>query len=103
MPGIKEKTTLTLDAQTKAEAKEILDELGMSLSTYIDISLGQLVRDQGMPFTPTIRRKAERQLTPEEFIVEARRLLSGSDTDTQAGLAALTAEDERRMLEDRDA
>lgn len=103
MANAKERTTLTLDARTKAEAKPILDQLGMSLSTYVDISLGQLVRDQGMPFTPSLRPQSPRRRTREEILREMDALDEATPADVQAGLAALTIEDERRMLGERDA
>ncbi|KAB8295416.1 type II toxin-antitoxin system RelB/DinJ family antitoxin [Bifidobacterium avesanii] len=103
MTGTKERTTLTLDAKTKEEAAAILDELGMSLSTFVDVSLKQLVRNQGMPFRPTLEVRAPRRLSREEVLREVARLDALTPPDVQAGLAALTPDDERRLLEERDA
>lgn len=54
--SVKEKTTLSLDSQTKREGTVILDEMGLSLSTFMEMALRQLVRDRRLPFTPDLRR-----------------------------------------------
>lgn len=58
MAVTKDRTTLTLDRETKERASEVLDKLGLSMSAYIDLSLRQLVREQGFPFTPALRKEA---------------------------------------------
>lgn len=48
-----ENTTLVQARTTeklKANAAEILDKLGLNMSTYINMSLNQLVIQQGIPF-----------------------------------------------------
>ncbi|PJM74733.1 type II toxin-antitoxin system RelB/DinJ family antitoxin [Bifidobacterium simiarum] len=102
MAGTKERTTLTIDAKTKEEAAAILDELGMSLSTFVDVSLKQLVRNQGMPFRPTLDVRTPRRLNQEEALREMARLDALTPADVQAGLASITPDDERRLLEERD-
>lgn len=53
--AVKERTSIALDPDVKREATAILDQLGMSLSSFTEICLRQVVRDKGMPFTPSIR------------------------------------------------
>ena len=51
--AIKEKATISLDAQTKRDGIAILDAMGLNLSTFAEMSLRQLVRDGRLPFTPS--------------------------------------------------
>lgn len=43
-------TNISLDAETKAKAQELLAELGLDLSTAINVFLKQVVRDNAIPF-----------------------------------------------------
>ena len=58
--AIKEKTTISLDAQTKRDGIAILDAMGLNLSTFAEMSLRQLVRDGRPPFI----RKRQRGISP---------------------------------------
>ena len=58
--AIKEKTTISLDAQTKRDGIAILDAMGLNLSTFAEMSLRQLVRDGRLPFTPSVRSSFEK-------------------------------------------
>ena len=53
--ALKEKTTISLDAQTKRDGTAMLDAMGLNLSTFTEMSLRQLVRDGRLPFTPSVR------------------------------------------------
>lgn len=53
--SVKERTTVTLDRDTKAAATPILESLGFNLSSYLEIALRQLVRERGLPFKPTLQ------------------------------------------------
>ena len=50
-------TNVSIDADTKAQAQELLADLGLDLSTAINIFLRQMVRENAIPFE--VRRKAE--------------------------------------------
>lgn len=52
----KEKATLSLDPQTKRDGIAILDEIGLTLSTFVEISLRQTIHEGGLPFKPTVGR-----------------------------------------------
>ena len=43
-------TSIKIDAKTKKEAQELFKDIGMSLTTAINIFLKQAVRDQRIPF-----------------------------------------------------
>ena len=43
-------TSVKIDAETKKEAQKLFKDLGMSLSTAINIFLKQAVKEQGLPF-----------------------------------------------------
>ncbi len=43
-------TNISIDADLKAEAQELFADLGMDLSTAVNIFLRQAVRDQSIPF-----------------------------------------------------
>jgi len=43
-------TTINIDEETKKEAQELFKDLGMNLTTAINIFLKQAIREQGLPF-----------------------------------------------------
>ena len=43
-------TNVSIDAETKARAQEVLADLGMDLSTAINIFLRQMVYEKAIPF-----------------------------------------------------
>ncbi len=49
-------TNITIDADTKKKAQELLSDLGLDLSTAINIFLKQMVRENAIPFS--IQREA---------------------------------------------
>jgi DNA-damage-inducible protein J len=42
-----------IDHDTKIQAQQILNEMGMDISTAINIFIKQVVRNHGFPFLPT--------------------------------------------------
>lgn len=44
-------TNITIDADTKAQAQELLSDLGLDLSTAVNIFLRQMLRENAIPFT----------------------------------------------------
>lgn len=50
MPSNIPATTIRIEPEVKREASAILDELGLSMSTAINLFLRAVVREQGMPF-----------------------------------------------------
>ena len=43
-------TNISIDVDTKAKAQELLADLGLDLSTAVNIFLRQLVRENAFPF-----------------------------------------------------
>jgi len=43
-------TTINIDDETKKEAQELFKDLGMNLTTAINIFLKQAIREQRIPF-----------------------------------------------------
>ena len=43
-------TSIKIDAETKKEAQELFKDLGINLTTAVNIFLKQAVREQGLPF-----------------------------------------------------
>lgn len=43
-------TNITIDADTKAKAQEILADFGLDLSTAVNIFLRQMIRENAIPF-----------------------------------------------------
>ena len=54
-------TSISLDADVKRQAQELFSDLGLDLSTAINIFLKQSIRDDGFPFD--IRRETPNALT----------------------------------------
>jgi len=43
-----------MDENLRNKAEVILDELGLNMSSAVNIFIRQLVRQEGLPFTPTL-------------------------------------------------
>ena len=43
-------TTINIDEETKKKAQELFKDLGMNLTTAINIFLKQAIRERGLPF-----------------------------------------------------
>lgn len=52
-------TSVKLDEDTKKEAQELFKNLGLNLSTAINIFLKQAVREQGIPFQVAMQPNKE--------------------------------------------
>lgn len=50
MPSKIPATTIRVEPEVKREATAVLDELGLSLSSAVNLFLRAVVREQGMPF-----------------------------------------------------
>ena len=55
MPSKIPATTIRIEPEVKKEATVILDELGLSMSSAVNLFLKALVREGGMPFEMKIK------------------------------------------------
>lgn len=60
----KETITVRLDEETKEQAEELFDDLGMSMSSAIIIFLKQCVRKGGIPFEIQREKTVGRKVKP---------------------------------------
>ena len=60
----KETITVRLDTDTKEQAEELFDDLGMSMSSAITIFLKQCIRKGGIPFEIQREKTAGRKEKP---------------------------------------
>ena len=49
--------SIRMDEGLRKEADEILDELGLNMSSAVNIFVKQLVRQGGLPFAPTLETR----------------------------------------------
>ena len=49
--------SIRMDEELRKEADAILDELGLNMSSAVNIFIKQLVRQGGLPFTPTLETR----------------------------------------------
>ena len=56
-------TNITIDSDTKKKAQELLADLGLDLSTAINIFLKQMVRENAIPFS--IQRDTPSEVSDE--------------------------------------
>lgn len=65
-----------VDASLKEQAESILSQLGMPMSSAINVFLNQVVLHRGLPFEVTLPANAPLaagSLTSDEFYVEVKR------------------------------
>ena len=75
---------LRVNPEVKKNAEEVLSQLGMSMSTAIDIYLRQISLNQGIPFTIAIPNAPKSMNTDEMTAKEIRALLQ-EGLDINAG------------------
>lgn len=46
--------TMRMDEELKIELQELLSKLGMDMTTFFIITAKQAIREQGLPFQPTL-------------------------------------------------
>ena len=61
MPSNIPATTIRIKPEVKREASAILDELGLSMSTAMNMFLRAVIREGGMPFEMKVSKDANRQ------------------------------------------
>ena len=69
-------TNISIDAETKAKAQVMLADLGLDLSTAVNIFLKQMLYEGGIPFS--ITREVPNKLTLEAM-KEAQEMLRSSE------------------------
>lgn len=60
MPSKIPATTIRIEPEVKREATAVLDELGLSMSSAVNLFLKALVREGGMPFEMKVSRDAQK-------------------------------------------
>ena len=63
--SIKETTSIKLDVEIKAKAKEIFNELGITMSEAVNIFLTQVTLHKGLPFEVKIPNKETKKAIEE--------------------------------------
>ena len=59
MPSNIQATTIRIEPEVKKEATVILDELGLSMSTAMNMFLRAVIREGGMPFEMKVNKTNE--------------------------------------------
>lgn len=59
MPSNMPATTIRIEPEVKKEASAILDELGLSMSTAMNMFLRAVIREGGMPFEMKVNKPNE--------------------------------------------
>ena len=71
--------TFRVDKSVKESAEVVLQDLGMNMSTAINVFLAQLVRERKMPFLPDATKQGELRPTSrlERALEESEKILTG--------------------------
>ena len=85
-------TNISIDAETKAKAQVMLADLGMDLSTAVNIFLRQMLYEGGIPFS--ITREVPNKITLAAMeAAEKREDVYGPFSSVEDMMEALNAED----------
>ena len=81
MSSLTSQINVVVDTKTKNDAVQIFDELGLSMSTAINIFLKQVINHEGLPFEIKTKQQfiKENEITDEEIIeklMEAERIMA---------------------------
>jgi DNA-damage-inducible protein J len=80
--SVKETTSIKLDVEVKAKAKEIFKELGISMGEAVNIFLSQVTLHKGLPFEVKIPNEETKRA-----IEEARRGINMESTSIEEMIA----------------
>lgn len=72
--------SVQIDSQDKEKANSILKDLGLNMSTYVNMAIKQLIKFDGIPFEVT-NRKPTREL--KKALKEGEDILNGK-TDAKS-------------------
>ena len=74
MASLTSQINVVVDTKTKNEAALILEDLGLNMSSAINIYLKQIIKNQGIPFEIKSRSKfiEEETITDEEILEKLR-------------------------------
>ncbi len=71
MASLTSQINVVVDTKTKNEAARILDDLGLSMSTAINIYLKQIIKNSGIPFEIKTREQfMEENEISDEYIMQ---------------------------------
>ena len=59
-------TSISIDADVKAQAQELFAELGLDLSTAVNLFLRKCIYEDGIPFLVSRRKRTESGCPAEE-------------------------------------
>ena len=59
-------TSISIDADVKAQAQELFAELGLDLSTAVNLFLRQCIYEDGIPFLVSRRKRTDSGFPAEE-------------------------------------
>ena len=79
-------TQIRIDSKVKAEANELFNELGIDMSSAVNIFLRQCILRGGLPFNVELPRFNAETLAAME---EARRISRDLDTPSYSSMAEL--------------
>ena len=77
-------TQIRIDEEVKADAVELLNELGLDMSTAVNMFLRQLIIRNGLPFSVSVPRYKQEVL---DAVDEAKRLSRDPGTKHYASFA----------------
>jgi addiction module RelB/DinJ family antitoxin len=66
--------TMRIDEETKTQLQELTSKLGMDVSTYLLMAVKQGIREQALPFHPSLR--ADRSLKKEEAFASMEEIVN---------------------------
>ncbi len=77
MANLTSAVNVQVDSQTKKEATDILNKLGISMSMLINATLKQVVIKQGVPFELTLSKKPNKEML--QALKEAKEIANFPD------------------------
>jgi DNA-damage-inducible protein J len=79
--------TMRIDEEIKNQLQELTTELGMDVSTYLLMAVKQGIREQALPFQPSVAKKDNNQSEKRKAYSRLEQLrVNGTVTDYDAEL-----------------
>jgi addiction module RelB/DinJ family antitoxin len=81
MANVKSNVSVKIDTDVKEMASMLLRQMGMDVTTAVDMFFRQIIAEQRLPFQPTLRQNLDEQILLAALAKNPKRTTLAADED----------------------